>query len=139
MVKEDGIVRNAAWITVKTLSVAGLVSFTLYTADALAGDASKRTDSLGETGDAGFNVLDANKNGVLDREEAGGSASLSASFDRADRNQDGQLSSAEFSAFDKSGGEPAGEAARKGQEIPEDTQKAKPVESWFTSPEDQPR
>jgi hypothetical protein len=42
--------------------------------------------------------LDKNKDGVIDKQEAMASPSLSASFDKADINKDGKLDAAEFSA-----------------------------------------
>ncbi len=44
----------------------------------------------------GFEQADRNKDGVLDKSEAGVVPGLSANFERADRNRDGKLDRAEF-------------------------------------------
>jgi len=44
----------------------------------------------------GFEEADRNKDGFLDKSEAGRIPGLSANFERADRNQDGKLDKAEF-------------------------------------------
>jgi Ca2+-binding EF-hand superfamily protein len=46
-----------------------------------------------------FNVLDANHDGVVDRQEAAQSNSLKAMFAKVDSDHDGKLSLAEFSAI----------------------------------------
>jgi hypothetical protein len=43
-----------------------------------------------------FEQLDRNKDGILDKSEAGGVPGLSAIFERADRNKDGKLDRVEF-------------------------------------------
>jgi heme-binding NEAT domain protein len=50
--------------------------------------------------DASFSLatLDTNKDGVVDKQEARASASLTAIFDKADTNRDGKLDAAELSA-----------------------------------------
>jgi Ca2+-binding EF-hand superfamily protein len=42
--------------------------------------------------------LDKNKDGAIDKQEAKGSASLSAVFDKADANKDGKLDAGELNA-----------------------------------------
>jgi len=49
---------------------------------------------------ASFNNLDADGNGAISREEASNNAALSAAWNAADANQDGQLDMAEFSAVE---------------------------------------
>jgi hypothetical protein len=44
----------------------------------------------------GFEQADRNKDGFLDKSEAGAIPGLSANFERADRNRDGKLDLAEF-------------------------------------------
>jgi hypothetical protein len=44
----------------------------------------------------GFDEADRNKDGFLDKSEAGVVPGLSANFERADRNRDGKLDRAEF-------------------------------------------
>ena len=44
----------------------------------------------------GFEQADRNKDGFLDKSEAGVIPGLSANFERADRNRDGKLDQAEF-------------------------------------------
>ena len=44
----------------------------------------------------GFEQADRNKDGYLDKSEAGAVPGLSANFERADRNRDGKLDRAEF-------------------------------------------
>jgi hypothetical protein len=44
----------------------------------------------------GFEQADRNKDGLLDKSEAGVVPGLSANFERADRNRDGKLDRAEF-------------------------------------------
>ena len=44
----------------------------------------------------GFEQADRNKDGYLDKSEAGVVPGLSANFERADRNKDGKLDQAEF-------------------------------------------
>jgi hypothetical protein len=44
----------------------------------------------------GFEDADRNKDGYLDKSEAGRIPGLSANFERADRNKDGKLDKAEF-------------------------------------------
>ena len=44
----------------------------------------------------GFEQADRNKDGYLDKSEAGVVPGLSANFERADRNRDGKLDQAEF-------------------------------------------
>ncbi|MGJ8680166.1 hypothetical protein [Paraglaciecola sp.] len=46
-----------------------------------------------------FNVLDANKDGLISKGEAQAEAKLSADFDKLDLNKDGLLSKAELAAF----------------------------------------
>ncbi len=43
-----------------------------------------------------FEAVDRNKDGFIDKSEAGVVPGLSANFERADRNQDGKLDRAEF-------------------------------------------
>lgn len=45
---------------------------------------------------ASFEQADRNKDGTLDKSEAGRIPGLSANFERADRNKDGKLDKAEF-------------------------------------------
>jgi hypothetical protein len=50
--------------------------------------------SVGEN--PGFEQVDRNKDGFVDKSEAGVVPGLSANFERADRNKDGKLDQAEF-------------------------------------------
>ncbi|HSE13158.1 MAG TPA: hypothetical protein VLB69_11040 [Rudaea sp.] len=45
---------------------------------------------------AKFNLLDANHDGIVDRQEAAASKALTAQFDKIDANKDGKLSLTEF-------------------------------------------
>lgn len=57
---------------------------------------------------ATFNVLDEDGNGVVSREEAQGHANITVHWERIDRNGDGRMDRAEFSAFEQSQGQPGG-------------------------------
>jgi hypothetical protein len=66
------------------------------TAGAITGDAEGRAGtSLAKDK---FNELDANSDGMIDRQEASASSALAAEFDRLDVNKDGRLSLSELSA-----------------------------------------
>ena len=52
--------------------------------------------AAGATHHSGFEQADRNKDGVVDKSEAGVVPGLSANFERADRNRDGKLDPAEF-------------------------------------------
>lgn len=51
------------------------------------------------TSPADFAALDVDGNGKLDKDEAGADAALAASFDDADADKDGSVSSTELDAF----------------------------------------
>jgi EF hand len=56
----------------------------------------------GDSGKAAWNTLDEDRDGVITRSEAQGSAALSEQFDRYDANRDGVLSKKEFDASNNS-------------------------------------
>jgi Ca2+-binding EF-hand superfamily protein len=75
--------RNLSTISIAALFAGALVQ------PALAGEST-----------ASFETLDADGNGAISREEASNNSALSAAWDAADANQDGQLDMTEFSAME---------------------------------------
>jgi hypothetical protein len=51
--------------------------------------------------EAGLGVLDIDGDGLVSRAEAAGNAEVSVGFDRADRNRDGKVNTAEWQRYEK--------------------------------------
>ncbi len=77
--------------------MAGLPLVTATTAGALAqGGKQSRVLPAQPSEHPSFEQADRNKDGFVDKSEAGVVPGLSANFERADRNKDGKLDKAEF-------------------------------------------
>jgi hypothetical protein len=59
---------------------------------------------LVQAADDAFAALDANRDGHIDRDEAGEFPGVLADFDRIDRDGDGRISPAEWAAYDRQAG-----------------------------------
>lgn len=59
---------------------------------------------LVQAADEAFAALDANRDGYIDRDEAGEAPDVFADFDRIDRDGDGRISPAEWAAYDRQAG-----------------------------------
>ena len=73
-----------------SIAVLGLVA-----AQAFAQSAAPKDGGKSDT-QASFDVLDANKDGGISKDEAAGMKGLSESFDKIDANKDGKLDLNEF-------------------------------------------
>lgn len=73
------------------LAVLGLAAAPAFAQTAPAKDAAAKPDAQ-----ASFDVLDANKDGGISKDEAAGMKGLSESFDKLDANKDGRLDQKEF-------------------------------------------
>ena len=62
----------------------------------LAGQSAAAGSTAANSDHPGFDKADRNKDGFVDKSEAGVVPGLSANFERADRNRDGKLDRAEF-------------------------------------------
>lgn len=87
----------------KTHLVTAAISALLVSGSVFAGnypDDSKMTNEAATMTTPGFSQLDADKDGVISRNEAAHSESLVEKWNDVDTNEDGQLNQAEFSAFE---------------------------------------
>ncbi len=94
--------KSALLVALSAASLAGSMAFAQTQPETTrpATPSKPETTRPATDAEAGFNLaqLDRNKDGAVDKQEARGSASLSAIFDKADTNKDGKLDAAELSA-----------------------------------------
>lgn len=97
--------RNVFLLFLGTIFVALMTALPLVTAQTQQPQEQERAPASAQTQPAqqpqqldhpGFEQADRNKDGYLDKSEAGVVPGLSANFERADRNRDGKLDRAEF-------------------------------------------
>ena len=94
--------KSALLVALSAASLAGGIAFAQtqpQTTKPYGADTKPET-TRPATGGPGISMteLDKNKDGAIDKQEAKGSASLSAVFDKADTNKDGKLDAGELSA-----------------------------------------
>ena len=101
--------RNVFLLFLGAIFVALMTALPLVTAQTQQSSEQERAPAAAQTQPApqtaqqpqqldhpGFEQADRNKDGYLDKSEAGVVPGLSANFERADRNRDGKLDRAEF-------------------------------------------
>lgn len=91
--------RSAFLLFLGACFVALMTALPMVTAQAQKEVAKKETSSAaaGPSADSpDFDRTDRNRDGIVDKSEAGGVPGLSANFERADRNKDGKLDRGEF-------------------------------------------
>jgi hypothetical protein len=92
--------RTAFLLFLGAMSVALMASLPIVVAQTQAEKKPAEPAAQGASAPArehpGFEQADRNKDGALDKSEAGVVPGLSANFERADRNKDGKLDKAEF-------------------------------------------
>ena len=94
--------KSALLVAISAASLAGGIAFAQtqpQTTKPYGADTKPET-TRPVTGDPSLSMtqLDKNKDGAIDKQEAKGSPSLSAVFDKADTNKDGKLDAGELNA-----------------------------------------